>query len=556
MKTMRTSSKDNLSLWTKNNAHELAIRKAIWRKNPQRYAREVLQVNLTPKQSEILESLRDNPRTMVMSHNGLGKSFVCAVALNWAIDCFDEMKVISTAPNERQVKDIIWGEFRRLRGNRIDGLKPAAPEIYLSPTLWAKGFTGRGEAAFQGVHAENLIIIMDEAVGIDKVFWEAAKSMTTDPSSGNKILVIFNPTDITSEAYRQYQSGGWHVIQASAMDHPNVISQLAGGGIIYKGAATVEFIKDMLADEAERLMPGMEEPEIDVEFPPGSGDWYRPNGVFEARVLGRWPRASSSAVWSMESWERALTPQEEDVDAELILGCDVARFGDDYTEVFLRRGKTAIYWNRWGKTPTNFTALRIMDILKDFARPGEDLRMIQCIIDDSGVGGGVTDYLQGEGYNAVPVVAQNKALNEQKYPDRRSELWFDAAHAARKGDVDISRLPRECQDYLQEQLFSATWEQDKSGRRAVLSKKKMKGKMKRSPDTADAFNLCWAQGDSVRGWDQTEIPVGWTTGEIETPDDMAFVFDDGLCRAPGNFWFGLNSRNNRVKSRTLWDTLR
>ena len=97
-----------------------------WRRDPPAFAREVLGVDLWAKQREILYSLRDNRRTAVPACHESGKTFVAACAVVHHLVCWQPSKIITTAPTQRQVEKLLWGNIgdlkarmeRRLHWNR------------------------------------------------------------------------------------------------------------------------------------------------------------------------------------------------------------------------------------------------------------------------------------------------------------------------------------------------------------------------------------------------------------------------------------------------------
>ena len=111
-------------------------------------------------------------------------------------------------------------------------------------------------------------------------------------------------------------------------------------------------------------------------------------------------------------------------------------------------------------------------------------------IDDDGVGGGVVD--QADGYTFVGVSASASAIEAEKYPNRRSELWFSVAERADDGTLDLSRLPAETLRELRRQAMGPRWSLDSRGRRVVEDKRLTKKRIKRSPDGMDGLNLAYA----------------------------------------------------------------
>ena len=68
------------------------------------YVREVLGGKPWTKQEAIFESIRDNPRTLVMAAFGTGKTWAVAAAANAYFDSHPNSRVILTAPKMQQVR--------------------------------------------------------------------------------------------------------------------------------------------------------------------------------------------------------------------------------------------------------------------------------------------------------------------------------------------------------------------------------------------------------------------------------------------------------------------
>jgi hypothetical protein len=135
--------------------------------------------------------------------------------------------VLTTAPTDRQVRDLLWKEVRVQRGKQRGGFRgPKMPRLESTADHFAHGFTAKDGDSFQGNHSAHTLIIFDEAVGVAPEFWETAESMFV--GEGHAWLAIFNLTDTSSQAYTEELSGGWHVISLSLLEHPNIAAELAG----------------------------------------------------------------------------------------------------------------------------------------------------------------------------------------------------------------------------------------------------------------------------------------------------------------------------------------
>src|SRR5581483_3029874 len=193
------------------------------------------------------------------------------------------------------------------------------------PKHFAKGLTARDGTAFQGHHEDAVMVVFDEAVGVDPMFWEAGETMLNGKEYA--FLAIFNPTAIESYAYTAERSGNFHVVSLSALNHPNVAAELRGQPAPYPSAIRLARLEELIR---QWCTPLSESPVAgDIEWPPASGRWWRPGPVAEARLLGRWPTFASNSIWTEAVFEACL--KELPDDGELQIGCDPARFGDDDT---------------------------------------------------------------------------------------------------------------------------------------------------------------------------------------------------------------------------------
>lgn len=404
--------------------------------------------------------------------------------------------------------DLLWTEIRLQRqraGLGADFIGPRAPEMRTSDEHYAKGYTARLGQSFQGRHRERMLFIFDEDEGVDPLYWQAANTMFK-PEAGNAWLCIGNPTTNTSQsALEEFATDGagnpkWNVIRLSALDHPNI----TGRGPQIPNAVSRAQLDTWIADWTDPISAA-EKTALDVEWPVGSGQWRRPGPIGESRILGRRPSAGTYGVWSDALFASACAAIIE-IPADTLpeIGCDVARYGDDYTTMHVRCGPVSLHHERANGWSTVQTAGRLQQLAREYAdwinarrNPAAEPikpQQIPIKVDDDGVGGGVTDILRANGNNVVPVNAGSTPRRPADYPNRRSELWFDVADMARKGRISFARLDRQTQQRLRQQCLAPTWELDTAGRRVVEPKKKTKEKLGYSPDDMDGLDLAYAPG--------------------------------------------------------------
>jgi hypothetical protein len=471
-----------------------------YRSDPVGYARDVLKVTWWPKQIEIAEALCKPPyRVLVKASHSVGKSHLGGGLVNWLYDTRNPGVVLTTAPTARQVRDILWKEVRRQRGDRGGFPGPTNPRLSDSAIHFAHGFTARNATSFQGQHEAGTFLVFDEAVDVRDEFWDAAETMCQ--GQDYCWLVMFNPTDTSSRAYREEQSppGTWTVIDIPATAHPNITAELAGRPPPYPQAVRLQWLADKLAKWSERI-PVDDRQDGDIEFPAGSGQWWRPGPLAESRLLARWP-ASGSGVWSDRLWSMAEcaildAPRTEYPE----IGADIARFGSDMTEIHVRCGGVSLHHESHNGWSTDQTAGRLKQLCREWAdwqtarlprhsAPVDPLG-IAVKIDDDGVGGGVVD--QADGYQFLGLSAASRALDPEDYPNRRSELWFAVAERARRGQLCLACLPADVRAELKRQAMAPRWKVNGMGQRVVEPKDDTRETLGRSPDSIDSMNLAYA----------------------------------------------------------------
>lgn len=506
---------------------------AKYRKDPVGYIEKVLGQKLWAKQIEVAESLVKPPyKTLVKASHSIGKTMLAGSLVNWSYDVYNPGVTLTTAPVFKQVRDQLWKEVRKQRKHKLEFAGPKNPRLESAPDHFAHGFTADDPTSFQGQHEASVFIIFDEAVGIEPGFWEAAESMCQGVNY--HWLGIFNPTDTSSQAYLECieAEGRWNVIEIPAIDHPNIAAELRGEDPPFPAAVRLQWFREHLDKWAEKIYPEDRKPG-DIEFPknndaifdqvkgwinkhsePVKTEWWRLGPLAESRLFARWPSVGTG-VWSEYLLNCAETCMEEFNQIDIPeIGCDVARYGDDFTGFHVRCGPQSIYHEERNGWSTDQTAARLQALCREYAKWKDekmpknsaaiDPKQILVKIDDDGLGGGVVD--QSNGYNFHGVGAGTKAFDSESYPRRRDELWFMQADRARTGRWAINgkyfTLTKEQKREIKRQAIAVKWKVDWSGRRQVEQKEKTKEKIKRSPDTMDSINLAFApvSGTGVASW--------------------------------------------------------
>lgn len=524
---------------------------ARYRNDPAGFARDVLGVQWTPAVTAVAESvLRPPYRVLIPSGHTQGKTHGMAGIAIWWFCTRSPALVISTAPKLSQLKNLLWKEIRK----QVAGSKMALPIRFSGPrslraerSQWdfMEGSTARDGTSFHGHHGPNKLFIFDEAVGVAPEFWTATQGMFD--GEGDGWLCPFNPTDTTSAAYREYQqttrsklsSGGWHVVRMSAIDHPNIEAELHGRPPVIESAMRLATLDRLLRQWCNLVSPAEKPKATDLQWPPvwateyiertkQQPRWYRPGPVADARLFARFPTQSAYSVWSDGDWQAAcrdgMSPLSEPVNTLPEIGCDVARFGDDNTAIHSRCGGVSLYHEEYNGQDISHTVGRLKVVADEWAkwanrRRGKPVngKDIPIKIDDTGVGGGVTDILMADGYTVAGVNSATCAIETDNYALRRDELWFTVAEMARANELDFSRLPTEIRDALQVQAMSIKYRLNAKGQRVIQAKDETKKDVGASPDGMDAVNLAYCYVDGLGTMAAMAPFVGTKKGEWRGP---------------------------------------
>ena len=426
--------------------------------DPVGFCRNVLAFEPWSKQREILESVRDYPRTTVRSCHGVGKTAVAARAVLWFLATHRDSRVITTAPTWSQVEQLLWREIRsavaEAHGRDSGRMFPSSQvaKLELGERWFAIGLSTNEPERFQGHHADHLLLVVDEASGVDERIYQAAEGFLT--ADGAKVLLIGNPTRPGGQFHRSFttERARWHQVHVGVADSPN-----------YTG-------EDVPAN-VSRAMP---RPAWEQEV---KDAWGEESPMYQVRALGNFPDTSENTVIGLGKVEDA---QRRTLDAvgEVTIGCDVARFGDDETVIARRVGQVVRIAEKFHGKPTTYTAGRVAHWAEGGAK---------IVVDDAGVGGGVTDQLRAMGLQVTAFNAGMAANRPKRFPNRRSEQWFEAA--AQMEDIDLDP-----DEQLAADLTAPRYSYDLKLRQVVEKKEETKKRLGRSPDRADAVLLTLSSG--------------------------------------------------------------
>lgn len=430
---------------------------------PVRFVKEVLKVTTDPWQDDVLREYgRGGRRISISACHGPGKTALAAWMVIHHLVTKYPQKTVATAPSSAQLNDALFAEVLKWMKQlpdpiqRLFNAKSDRVEQKWSPEQsFFAARTARPEKpeALQGVHSENVLLIADEASGVPEAIFESAAGSMSGHNACT--LLLSNPTRSSGFFFDTHHKlkDMWFTVRVSA-DMSSRVSE------------------DFVEDIARR--------------------YGRHSDAYRIRVEGLFPRTDTDTVIPFEFVEMARSlPFPEGPRPRPIWGLDVARYGDDASALVARNNMSLDpeVLETWTKRDTMYTVGKVKRLYEDTDPPK---RPSVIVVDAVGMGAGVYDRLAELGLPVRDINVANKAMDPDRYPDLRSELWFKARSwlqtgtKAMPGDSDV--LER-----LQQELVSVRYAYDSSGRERVESKDEMKKRKLPSPNLADAFILTFAE---------------------------------------------------------------
>jgi hypothetical protein len=198
----------------------------------------------------------------------------------------------------------------------------------------------------------------------------------------------------------------------------------------------------------------------------------------------------SNCVISLKNLIKAKTTNlnVQDEIGEIVISVDPARFGNDDTVIFSRKGYKVFEPIKMSSSSITDIAERVYNLYKSLRREFDGTK-ISINIDSTGVGGGLVDVLNKDdrldrNTYVYGICFSESPTNKDKYYDITSEMLFTVADVLKNEIVDIPPVER-----LITELGNRLYDIDNRGRYRAENKKDYKKRIGRSPDYADAFML-------------------------------------------------------------------
>lgn len=409
------------------------------------------------KQTDIVESIRDHRRTMVRGCISSSKTYTVAASTLWWLYAFGpEARVFTTAPTYRQVEINMWGEIGKLYTHARVALGESrallATELKLDRDWYALGFSTDRPDYVHGIHGKNDLLVIDEAQGIAQPMFDAVENMM---AGGNtKFAMLCNPTVLSGEVYDAVtvKSSIYNNIKISAYDTPNVKE----GRLVIPGMVTKEQV-----DEWIRV-------------------YGRDSNFVRVKVFADFPKQESDTLIPLDWLEKATlrTPPKGYI-GKKVGACDVARFGDDDSAMGWREGRQLKGYKTVNGNDTMQVAGRCALLI-------DEEKLEDFFVDECGLGVGVLDRLNEQAYYVHGINAGEKANDELRFKNLRSEMWW-AARESLNPENESTAMCILRDNRLMAELSSVKYKIMSDKRIEVESKEEMKKRLGRSPDVADMY---------------------------------------------------------------------
>lgn len=401
----------------------------------------------------------------ISSGRGIGKSALLAMLNLWVASCWIGATGIVTANTETQLRSRTMAELGKWHTMSINRHWFEKSSMSLRPANWfgqlvedqlridtqyyyvdAQSWSEENPDAFAGAHSQiGMSVQFDEASGIPDSIWQVTEGFFTDLAPLRLWIAISNPRRNTGRFFECFHKDRdfWENRYVDSRSVEGV-----DGGVYQR-------IADKYGEDHD---------------------------VTRIEVKGQFPRIGSNQFIGRDTVEISATREmNDDPGAPLLMGVDVARFGDDESVIRMRRGRDARTLPMF-----KYKGMNTMDLASTVAALIEKHNPDAVFVDGNGVGGGVVDRLKQLGYRVVEVQSGEKALDSDKYSNKRAEMWGEMREWMTYGCINNDQT-------LIDDLTGPEYSLDLKGRIKLETKDSMKKRGLGSPDDGDALALTFAE---------------------------------------------------------------
>lgn len=449
-----------------------------WADDAVAFVRECIGVEPDAWQLEALTAISrpETERLAMKACKGPGKTAVLAWIVLWFLVTRPHAKIACTSITGENLSTNLWPEIAKwmrrsaflqgvLEWTKTRVVVREAPETWFAVARsWSQSADPQQQAeALAGIHADHVLFVLDESGGMPQALMTTAEAVLASGKE-TKIVQSGNPTSIDGPLYRACVTDRhlWYVVTITGDP-----------------------------DDAKRS------PRIKLEWARQQIQQYgRENPWVKINVLGEFPPSSINSLLGPSDVDAAfhrVVPESAYAWAQVRIGVDVARYGDDRTVIFPRRGLKAlmpiVMRHAHGAAVSANIATMVMRVCAE--------HQTRSIIMDAtgGWAAGARDVLVTAGFAPIEVQfhapCQTIEGKPPKYRNRRAEMHFGLSEWV-KGGGQLPNVPE-----LIAELTVPTYVVREDGKFQIEAKEQVKERLGRSPDLADALALTFAIPDTI-----------------------------------------------------------
>lgn len=451
----------------------------VYYDDPAAFLEDILNMKCDDWQDEVAADVAAYPKVAVKSGQGVGKTALEAGLIIWFLICRPYSKIVATAPTMQQLYNVLWAEIKKWLDSSViqELLVWTKTKVCVegdSERWFAIAKTATKPENMQGFHEDHMLVVVDEAVGVTDPIMEALLGTLT--GWDNKLLLMGNPNRIEGVFYDAFNKD-------RDKYRTHTVSSRGSGRTSRDNIAMLE------------------------------SKYGKDSDVCRVRIDGQFPKGALDSFISLETVELACSKEnrirQSDIESArtLHIGVDVARFGDDKTVITPRISAKVYEFRKYSKKDTMETAGNVIRCCKDYMGRFQHIRKCLIKVDDSGVGGGVTDRLKEVireeklPYTVIPVNNGDSA-SDGYYFNLGAQIWGNVKELLEnnfsnnlqgKQDVQIE-FPYD--EEMIKQLSVRKYHMTSKGKIQLESKEDMKKRGLGSPDTADSLSLALYEPDT------------------------------------------------------------
>lgn len=432
--------------------------------NPEWAIRNILGQTSWDKQVEICASVFSHNRTEVSGCVASTKTYASAmVVILWLLRWGPGSRVFSLAPSFRQVDTNIWGYIPKLVNSAEKNGAPLGCTVFKEPRLefgpgWAYvGFSTDAGVNLHGIHGPHDLVILDDAQGIPLVLMDEIENMMAGGTA--HFLMLHNRVVSSGPSYdvAHKDAALWSHVGISFYDMPN--SDIKRKNEWIPGALSLHAVESWKKKYGEK------------------------SNFFRSKVLNEYPTAAPDTLIPLD-WIEASFTRKVDNRGPLIIGGDIARFGDDSSAKALMRGRTIGAVTSWNNFDLMYTAGQFASDLKAEIAPDSNgsAKSAFAFLDVCGMGGGPVDRLLEQHLPVIGVDCGEDAEGsiwhgdkfrpaKEVFVNKRSQMWWNLRECldpATKNQDRLISLP--CDLEVQAMLTAIKYRMGSDGRIEVEPK--------------------------------------------------------------------------------------